>query len=64
MRFLLNMNMTRVVGHALAELGHEWVHVRDVGLAKGPDPPIIDFARRERRVIVTHDLDYGDLLVF
>jgi predicted nuclease of predicted toxin-antitoxin system len=46
MRFILNMNVSRAVGEALAQMGQEWVHARDLGLAtaedrrKKPEPPV------------------------
>jgi predicted nuclease of predicted toxin-antitoxin system len=63
MRFLLNMNVSREVGKAIAELGGEFIHARDANLATADDRVVIQVARREDRVIVTHDLDYGDLLM-
>jgi predicted nuclease of predicted toxin-antitoxin system len=63
MRFLLNMNVCRAIADTLKELGQECVHARDVGLATADDRAVVEFARRDGRVIVTHDLDYGDLLM-
>jgi predicted nuclease of predicted toxin-antitoxin system len=63
MRFLLNMNVCRAVADKLTQLGHECVHARDAGLATADDRSVVEFARQEGRVIVTHDLDYGDLLM-
>lgn len=62
MRFLLNMNVCRAVADVLGELGHECVHVRDAALISCDDAEIVESARRNDQVIVTHDLDYGDLL--
>ena len=62
MRFLLNMNVCRAVADVLAEFGHECVHARDAGLIRSDDAEIVETARRNGQVIVTHDLDYGDLL--
>ena len=63
MRFLLNMNVCRAIAQTLGGLGQECVHARDVGLATSDDRIVVEFARRNGRVIVTHDLDYGDLLM-
>lgn len=62
MRFLLNINVSRTLGDALAHLGQQWTHARDMGLAKADDQVIVDTARQGRLVIVTHDLDYGEPL--
>jgi predicted nuclease of predicted toxin-antitoxin system len=63
MRFLLNMNVCRAIAGVLADLGQESVHARDVGLATADDKAVVEYARRDGRIIVTHDLDYGDLLI-
>jgi predicted nuclease of predicted toxin-antitoxin system len=64
MRFLLNMNLPRALGRRLAEAGHDWRHVGDIGLAQATDAEIMAEAERNREVIITHDLDYGHLLAF
>ena len=63
MRFLLNMNVSREVGKTLKEMGGDFIHARDADLATADDRVVIHFARQQGRVIVTHDLDYGDLLM-
>jgi predicted nuclease of predicted toxin-antitoxin system len=62
MIFLLNMNVCRAVGLTLEDLGQQWVHARDVGLARADDRAVVDLARREGMTIITHDLDYADIL--
>ena len=47
---------------ALRQAGEEVVHLRDEGLFQLPDDSILDKARREQRVILTFDLDFGELL--
>ncbi len=64
MRFLLNMNVPRKLGRRLTEEGHEYRHVGDIGLAQADDIVIMEEARRKKETIITHDLDYGDLLAF
>src|SRR5437667_6587703 len=46
----------------LVGCGHDAVHAASVGLATVSDSQIIDTARRERRTIITADLDYPRLL--
>ncbi len=43
-------------------MGHDAIHVRDVGLADASDEVIFDFARHEDRIIVSADTDFGTLL--
>jgi predicted nuclease of predicted toxin-antitoxin system len=62
MRFLLNMNVSRVLGTALTHLGQQWAHARDLGLARADDQTVVDVSRREGMAIITNDLDYADLV--
>ena len=64
MRFLLNMNLPRDLGVRLAAQGHACRHVGAIGMAQASDVAIIEEARGNDEVIVTHDLDYGHLLAF
>jgi predicted nuclease of predicted toxin-antitoxin system len=64
MRFLLNMNVPRELGRRLAVEGHECRHVGDIAMAKASDLSVMEEARGNNEIIVTHDLDYGDLLAF
>jgi predicted nuclease of predicted toxin-antitoxin system len=42
--------------------GFDAVHVREIGLQRAPDHVILERARRETRIVLTFDLDFGDLL--
>ena len=64
MRFLLNMTVPRGLGRRLAAHGHECRHVGDIGMARASDAAIVEEARGNQEIIVTHDLDYGHLLAF
>lgn len=46
----------------LARLGHDAVHVRDLGLTRSSDGAILAAARDDNRVVVSGDTDFGDLL--
>ena len=47
---------------ALRSDGHNAGHLREEGLNRLPDAEILEKARQEQRVILTFDLDFGDLL--
>ena len=64
MKFLLNMNLPRVLGRGLAAAGHRCRHVGDIGLGQARDVEILAEAGRNGETILTHDLDYGHLLAF
>lgn len=65
MNSALSCGSTRIVAIArdLRAAGHDAVHVRDLGMAAEDDPPILQRAERENRVVITQDTDYGTLLV-
>lgn len=46
----------------LQSLGHDAVHVHEQGLDRLPDPAILAKARDEESVLLTHDLDFGELV--
>jgi predicted nuclease of predicted toxin-antitoxin system len=46
----------------LIQSGHEASHLVSEGLERLPDPKILGKARREQAVLLTHDLDFADLL--
>jgi predicted nuclease of predicted toxin-antitoxin system len=62
MRFLCDMGVSMSTARALRERGHDVVHLREEGLHKLPDEDIVEKARQEGRIILTFDLDFGDLL--
>jgi predicted nuclease of predicted toxin-antitoxin system len=59
---LADMGVSMSTVEALRELGHTVTHLRDEGLHSLPDTQILQKARVEGRVVVTFDLDFGDLL--
>jgi predicted nuclease of predicted toxin-antitoxin system len=64
MKFLLNMNMPRELCRFLNNQGHDCRHSGNIGLAKARDAEIIKEAELFEEIIITHDLDYGNLLAF
>jgi predicted nuclease of predicted toxin-antitoxin system len=62
MKLLGDMGVSVATIRALRETGEDVTHLRDEGLGRLPDEDILAKARREGRVVVTFDLDFGDLL--
>jgi len=58
------MNLSRELGRLLEIQGHAWRHARDAGLGEATDSTIVEIAKANGEVILTHDLDYGHLLAF
>jgi len=61
-RFLVDMNLSPAIADGLRSLRIDAVHVRDVGLGRASDEEIFRFAATERRIIVTADLDFADIV--
>lgn len=62
MHFLIDMNMPRGWIAILSGAGHPATYWRDIGLATARDDEIMSFARSNGMVVLTRDLDFGDLL--
>ncbi|MCD4652911.1 DUF5615 family PIN-like protein [bacterium] len=61
MRFLADMGVAGRVVHWLLENGHDAVHLRDEGLQRLPNGQIFQKAVEEDRIILTFDLDFGEI---
>jgi len=46
----------------LRSQGHDAIHLHEEGLDRLTDPEILEKARWEGRVLLTHDLDFSQLL--
>ena len=62
MRFLADMGISPDTVKFLRGLGYEAAHLHEEGLDRSPDPDILRKARREGYVLLTSDLDFGELL--
>jgi predicted nuclease of predicted toxin-antitoxin system len=47
---------------ALRAADHDALHLREEGLIRLPDREIVAKAAREDRIVLTFDLDFGDIL--
>jgi len=61
MRFLVDMNLPPAIADRLRAEGHNAVHALDVGAANLPDWEIFEQAARDGRVVITFDLDFGEI---
>lgn len=62
MRILADMGVDMRVVRWLRSQGHDAAHLREGGLQRLPDGEIFTKAIAESRVIVTFDLDFGEIL--
>ena len=62
MRFLADMGVSLTTVEALRTANHDAVHLRDEGLIRLRDSDIVAKALAENRIVLTFDLDFGDIL--
>jgi len=62
MKFLADMGISPVTVSFLRGLGHVAAHLHEEGLDRLLDTAILEKARREGRVLLTHDLGFGELM--
>jgi predicted nuclease of predicted toxin-antitoxin system len=63
-RFLVDANMSPRLAELLRLNGHDALAVRDVGLRDASDDEILEYARGDDRIVISHDTDFGTLLAF
>jgi len=64
MKLKLDENLGSYAADLLQEAGHDVATVAAETLASASDHEVIDVCRRERRCLVTLDLDFGNPLLF
>lgn len=62
MRFLADMGISPRTVDWLRERGHDAVHVLDERAGTTADTEIFAWAIEKRRILLTHDLDFSDLI--
>ena len=62
MRFLADMGVSTRVVEWLRNNGHDAKHLREEGLHRMPNGEIFTKAIHEDRIIITFDLDFGEII--
>ena len=62
MRFLADMGISLRVAEWLRQKGHDAKHLREENLQRLPNGEIFKKAVQENRVILTFDLDFGEIV--
>jgi predicted nuclease of predicted toxin-antitoxin system len=64
MQFLLDMGVSYQAAQWLNSIGHNAIHISNEGLHTMSDSLIIEKATLENRIILTADMDFGQILSF
>lgn len=64
MKFLLDENIPIESNASLSRLGHDVVNVNTAKLNGKSDDDIIEFARKEQRILITLDLDFSNIISY
>ena len=61
-RFLIDMNLSPGTADWLRSEGHDALHVAEAGCGALSDPEVFAHAASEGRIVVTFDLDFGEIV--
>jgi predicted nuclease of predicted toxin-antitoxin system len=64
MKFLLDVGITPALGRLLEQDGHSYRYLPDFYSNRTSDESILEIARQNDEIIITHDLDFGTSLAF
>lgn len=62
MKFLADMGISPKTVAFLRNLGYDATHLSKEGLHRLSDPEILEKSRQEERILLTHDLGFGELV--
>ena len=64
MRFLLDENIPFSVLDIITNSGFEAEHVRNIGMQGSGDKQVAEYAKKQKAVLITKDLEFGNLLIY
>jgi predicted nuclease of predicted toxin-antitoxin system len=62
LRFLVDNALSPKLAEGLRQAGHDAVHLREIGRQSAPDSEVLARAIDEARIIISSDMDFGDLI--
>mgnify|MGYP001593457626 FL=1 len=64
MRFFLDENIPLSVLDFIASFGFKVDHVKNIGMHGARDKQIAEYAKKQKAVLITKDLEFGNLLIY
>ena len=64
LKLLADENISEKTVASIRKAGYDIKSIRDIGLKGSNDEKIVDFATKEKRAILTFDLDFGEIYYF
>src|SRR4030043_1593124 len=62
MKFIADMGISQTTVKWLGEQGFDAIHVRGLNMHRSSDAEIVKKAQKEKRIVLTCDLDFGDIV--
>lgn len=62
MKFIADMGISQTTVTWLREQEFDTIHVRDLNMHRASDTEIVKKAKKEKRIVLTCDLDFGDIV--
>lgn len=62
LKFLIDNALSPIFSKQLKKYGYDVIHVRDIRMEKCCDDEIFDFAKKENRIVVSADTDFGTIV--
>lgn len=62
MRFLEDMGLAQSTVAVLSQMGHDAIHLTPSGLQRLTDSKNVEKSLQEKRIILTHDLNFGRIV--
>ena len=62
MKILADMHISPATVHFLQTLGYDTVRVNEIMSSNSSDRKIVEQAKKEKRVIITQDLDFSEII--